>query len=587
MSPDQDPPGFASGRMVYRRLLVHAFAYWPILLVSMVGMIFMAASEAGFAALMRPLLDDAFGDGGGPLAQWVPLLLVALFLVRGIAEFAAHYSMRFVGRQIIKRLRAELFDRLLHMPVPRFQHQSSGELISRLTFNVEQVASAATDGFSVLLRDSLTVLILLGWMWYLNGLLTLTILIIAPLVALVVNAVTRRFRALSHGIQKNMSDVTHVVQEAIDGHRVVRIFGGQHYERQRFEIINEANRRLHMHLEGIRSAYTPFIQLLVAMVLAFIIWLATSAHMRTEVSPGTFVSFLTAMMLLLSPIQRLSNVNVTLQRGIAAGQNIFAVLDEAVEPDTGTQALAQVQGAIRFEQVGFHYPGTTHAVLHNLDLDIAAGETVALVGRSGSGKTTLMHLLPRFYTPTQGRILLDGHDLRDLPLKDLRRHMAYVGQEVVLFADTIEANIAYGHPEASAAAIRDAAQQANALEFIERLPEGFATPIGENGVRLSGGQRQRIAIARALLRNAPLLLLDEATSSLDNESERAVQEALQHLMRERTTLVIAHRLSTIEHADRIVVLDAGQVVETGRHADLLAQGGLYHHLYQMQFRESG
>jgi ATP-binding cassette, subfamily B, bacterial MsbA len=577
---------YDSGWSVYRRLLSYVFYYWPILVAATITMMIMAGTEAGFAALMKPLMDESFGAAESDLARWIPLLLILLFAVRGVAEFGATYSMRYVGRQIVKRLRRELFERLLVMPVQRFQHQSSGELISRLTYNVEQVAGAATDGFSVLVKDTLTVLVLLAWMFYLSVVLTLTILVIVPLVVLVVNVVSRQFRRLSHRIQGNMSDVTHVTQEVIEGHRVVRIFGGETYERERFEGINEGNRRLHMRMEGIKAAYVPIIQFIVALVLALIIWMATSDILGEQITAGTFVSFLTAMLLLLTPIRRLSNINVTLQRGIAAGQNIFAVLDETPERDTGHTPMERARGALRLENLSFRYEPGGPDVLRDIDLDIQPGESVALVGRSGSGKTTLVNLLPRFFHPTRGRILLDGHDLEDLRLRDLRRQIAYVGQDVTLFADTIAANIAYGRVESTEEEVREAAAAAHALEFIERLPDGFDTLIGENGVLLSGGQRQRLAIARALLRDAPLLILDEATSALDNESERMVQAALRNLMHTRTTVIIAHRLSTIEHADRIVVLDAGRVMEVGRHADLLARDGIYTHLYQLQFRDA-
>ena len=587
MMTERPPREYGSGWSVYRRLLSYAFYYWPILVGATITMMIMAGTEAGFAALMKPLMDESFGAAESDLARWIPLLLILLFAVRGVAEFGAIYSMRYVGRQIVKRLRRELFERLLVMPVQRFQHQSSGELISRLTYNVEQVAGAATDGFSVLVKDTLTVLVLLAWMFYLSVVLTLTILVIVPVVVLVVNVVSKQFRRLSHRIQGNMSDVTHVTQEVIEGHRVVRIFGGETYERERFEGINEGNRRLHMRMECIKAAYVPIIQFIVALVLSLIIWMATSDILGEQITAGTFVSFLTAMLLLLTPIRRLSNINVTLQRGIAAGQNIFAVLDEVPERDAGHTPMERARGALRLENVSFRYEPGGPDVLRDIDLDIQPGESVALVGRSGSGKTTLVNLLPRFFHPTGGRILLDGHDIEDLRLRDLRRQIAYVGQDVTLFADTVAANIAYGRVESTEAEVREAAVAAHALEFIERLPDGFDTLIGENGVLLSGGQRQRLAIARALLRDAPLLILDEATSALDNESERMVQAALRTLMHTRTTVIIAHRLSTIEHADRIVVLDAGRVMEVGRHADLLAREGIYTHLYQLQFRDAG
>ncbi|HSM27258.1 MAG TPA: lipid A export permease/ATP-binding protein MsbA [Thioalkalivibrio sp.] len=586
MNPDTVHAPYDSGMRVYKRLLAIAFLYWPLLLVATVTMMMMALTEAGFAALMKPLMDESFGESGSELARWIPLLLIVLFAVRGFAEFGATYSMRYVGRQVVKHLRRQLFERLLVMPVQHFQHQSSGELISRLTYNVEQVANAATDGFSVLVRDTLTIIVLLGWMLYLSVSLTLAVLVIAPFVVLVVKVVARRFRKISHRIQGNMSDVTHVTQEVIEGHRVVRIFGGEAYERERFDTINERNRHLHMRMEGVKAAYVPLIQFIIALVLAFIIWTATSDVLGKQVTAGTFVSFLTAILLLLTPVRRLSMINATLQRGIAAGQSIFAVLDQEAERDAGHTPMERARGSLRFERVSFRYEPEGPDVLRDVNLEIRPGESIALVGRSGSGKTTLVNLLPRFFRPTQGRILLDGHDLEDLRLRDLRRQIAYVGQNVTLFADSVAANIAYGRMGATPEEIRAAAEAAHALEFIERLPQGFDTEVGENGALLSGGQRQRLAIARALLRDAPLLILDEATSALDNESERMVQSALEHLMQTRTTVIIAHRLSTIERADRIVVLDAGQVAEIGTHAELLARDGLYTHLYRLQFRES-
>jgi len=580
------PQAYDSGWTVYRRLLSYAFVYWPLLAVATVAMLGMAATEAGFAALMKPLMDESFGEGDGhPLVAWIPAALIGLFLVRGLAEFGSVYLMRYVGRQVVKRLREQLFERLLQMPVQRFQDQSSGELISRVTYNVEQVATAATDGFSTLVRDSLTVLALLAWMFWLSPVLTLTILLVAPVLAVLVRIVTKSFRRISHRLQSNMGDVTHVTQEVIDGHRVVRIFGGEPYERERFEKINERNRRLHMRLLGIKAAYTPTIQFLVALVLAFVIWVATSDIGDDIVTAGTFVSFLTAMLLLLQPIRRLSMINATLQRGIAAGQNIFAVLDQEPEQDSGHVPLERAEGALAFENVSFRYQPEGPDVLQDIAFQVQPGENIALVGRSGSGKTTLVNLLPRFFHPTAGRILLDGHDLETIRLRDLRRQISYVGQNVTLFADTVAANIAYGRPGASEDEIREAARAAHALEFIEKLPQGMQTLVGEDGARLSGGQRQRLAIARALLRDAPILILDEATSALDNESERQVQEALDRLVRSRTTLVIAHRLSTVEHADRILVMDHGRIVESGRHADLIERGGVYTHLHRLQFRD--
>jgi len=580
---NREPEHYTGGE-VYRRLLGYSFAHWPWLLLSLITMIIVAATEVGFAALMRPLMDESFVARDPVAIKWVPLALIAVFALRGIAEFVSIYTMKYVGRMVVKQLRSSLFDHLLSMPVRYYDTTSSGQLISRLSYNVEQVAQAATDSVTVLVRDTLTIIVLLAWMFYLNWILSLAVLIIAPVVAVIVGQVTSRFRRVSHRIQGNMGDVTQVAQEVIEGNRVVKIFGGEAYERGRFESINESNRRLHMKMAFIHALHLPLVQFLVALALALIVWLATLESVVQDVTVGVFVSFITALMLLLTPIRRLTTVNETLQKGIAAGQSIFSLLDADRERDQGQQHLEHARGDIQFRRLGFAYDPDKGDVLKDIDLHIRPGETVALVGRSGSGKTTMVNLLPRFYEPQRGEVLLDGVDVRQYRLADLRNQVAYVGQHVTLFNDTIGRNIAYGSlGDVSEEDIVRAAEAAHAMEFIRRLPQGLDTPVGDNGVMLSGGQRQRLAIARALLKDAPILILDEATSALDTEAERHIQAALENLIRNRTTLVIAHRLSTIERADRIVVMQDGEIAETGRHDELLARDGIYARLYRLQF----
>jgi ATP-binding cassette, subfamily B, bacterial MsbA len=577
-------PEHYAGVEVYRRLLGYSLRYWPVLVLSVFAMMVVAATETGFAALMRPLMDSSFVGRDRSAIRWVPFAIIGIFAVRGVAEFTAAYTMKYVGRTVVKTLRSELFDHLLRLPVRHYDGATSGQLISRLSYNVEQVAATATDSISILIRDTLTVLGLLAWMFYLNWILTLAVLVIAPIVAVLVSQVTSRFRRISHRIQRNMGDVTQVTQEVIEGNRVVKIFGGEEYERARFEDIIERNRRLHMKMVFTHALHMPLIQFVAALAVAFIVWLATLESVVQNVTVGTFVSLITALLLLLTPIRRLTNVNQMLQKGIAAGQSIFALLDADTERDQGDLHIERARGDIQYRGVRFHYAPGKGDVLQGIDLHIRPGETVALVGRSGSGKTTLVNLLPRFYDPQEGQVLLDGVDVTRYRLGDLRHQIAYVGQHVTLFNDTIGRNIAYGSlGDVSEEDVVRAAEAAHAMEFIRRLPQGLDTPVGDNGVMLSGGQRQRLAIARALLKDAPILILDEATSALDTEAERHIQAALENLMRNRTTLVIAHRLSTVEGADRIVVMQDGAIVESGSHQELLGQGGVYARLHRLQF----
>ena len=577
----------APGAVVYRRLLGYALpAHWKLFSLAVFCMALSAATETGFAALMQPLLDGSFVERDPQIIRWVPLLLIALFLLRGIADFATKYGMSWIGRSVVKQLREELFRRFLTVPTAYYDQVSSGELMSKMAYHTEQVAASATTVVTTLIRDILTMLALLAWMFYISAVLTLVILVTAPLVALVVSRVSRRFRQLSRNIQTSVGDLGRLSGEVIDGHRVVRIFGGETDETERFERANHYNRRQHMKKIVTESVSVPLVQVIVGLAFAVIVYAATLPSVLETITVGAFVSFMTAMILLLTPVRRLINLNAELQKGIAAAESLFALLDQPGEPDHGQREIERARGAIAFRDVGFAYDAAKGDVLHGIELEIAPGETVAFVGRSGGGKSTLLKLLPRFYEVASGVIELDGIDIRELTLRSLRRQIALVSQDVTLFNATIAENVAYGgRRDADRNEVVAALRAAHAMPFIEQMPEGVDTVVGENGVMLSGGQRQRIAIARALLKDAPILILDEATSALDTESERHVQAALETLMQGRTTLVIAHRLSTVERADRIVALDGGRIVESGNHSELLARDGYYASLYRMQFEE--
>ncbi len=574
------------GSEIYRRLLRYARPHWRMFAIGIAGMAGFAAADVSFVALMRPLLDGSFVDKDPAIIKAMPWLILLLFVLRGVSAFASAFGMAWVGRQVIKTLRAELFGQYLRLPVAFFDQSSSGNLIAKLSYHTEQVAESTSNALTSVVRDGLTVIGLVSLMLYLEWRLACFILATGPLIAGLVSYVSHRFRRISTRIQDSMGDVTHVAEEAISGQRVVKLYDGVDYEEAHFATANEHNRHLHLKLVSTRAGSTATVQFIAAWAVAGIIFFATSPQMLDSMTPGTFVAFIGAMLSLLQPLKSLTTLNEKLQRGIAAAANIFELLNEPPEPQGGSATLDRAEGRIEFENLSFAYPGAEKPVLENLSLGVEPGQTVAFVGRSGSGKTTLLSLLPRFYDPSAGRILLDGLDIREYRLSSLRQQFALVDQNVTLFNDSIARNIAYGAlSDATQAQIEAAARGAHALEFIQALPKGFQTQVGQNGVLLSGGQRQRLAIARALLKPAPILILDEATSALDNESERAVQQALNALMQGRTTLVIAHRLSTIQGADLIVVMDAGRIVETGRHDELLAKGGHYANLYNLQFSD--
>ncbi len=576
-----------AAREVYGRLLGYARPYWRMFSLSILGMLVYAATEPFFAAMMKPLIDGSFVDKDEAVVRSMPIFLIVIFLVRGIAGFLNDYSLSWVGRRVVADLRRVMFEHLLRLPTAYYDAHGSGYILAKLTYNVENVASAATSAVTTLVRDGATVIGLMGYMLYLNARLSAIFLIIGPAMAGAVKYATKRFRRYSRRIQDRVGELTHVAQEAIDGHRVVKAFGGQAQAGRQFEFINEKTRSLQMKMVATEAASVPLVQLIAALAIAFIVYLSTMQGLRADITVGTFMSFVVAMGLLLPPVKRLTGVNSHLQRGIVAAQSLFELLDSAPEPDPGTRRLGRAAGRIEYLGVTHQYAPDKVPAIIDLNLALAPGEKVALVGRSGSGKTTIASLLPRFYDPTAGEIRIDGLPLRELRLADLRAQIALVSQDVVLFNDSVANNIAYGRAQPpTPAELERVAEAAHALEFIHALPQGFATMIGDRGVLLSGGQRQRLAIARAMLKDAPILILDEATSALDTESERHIQAALEKLMASRTTLIIAHRLSTIENADRIVVLMDGRIVEQGRHADLLALGGYYARLHRLQFHDA-
>ena len=568
---------------LYLRLLGYVRPYWKAFALTLLSMLVLAMTEPAIPAMMKPLLDGSFIEKDPVAIRLMPVLLVLLFLIRGISSYGSTFGLNWVSGKVVHDIRNAMFNQLINFPSGYFHHNPAGALISRITFNVNQVAQASSNALLILVKDSLAVIGLLAWMIYINWQLSLIFLIVVPIIALLMKLVSYRLRRLSTALQESMSDMTQSLDEAIKGNLVVKLFDGQEYENRRFWSASNRVRRMQLKIIATTAANVPTVQLVAVLALAIIIYIAASERFGSQFDVSTFVSYFTAMGLLFSPIKRLAKVNEQLQRALAASESIFDMLAEATETDTGSKQLSQVQGHLEFRDVSLHYTDEEAAALEGINLDIRPGQTIALVGKSGSGKTSLAALVPRFYEPTHGQILLDGVDLREIRLRNLRENISLVNQDIVLFNDTVAANIAYGAMrDASEAEIRAAAQAAHAMEFIDELPRGLQTAIGEEGTRLSGGQRQRLAIARALLKNAPILILDEATSALDTESERHVQKAIETLMAGRTSIVIAHRLSTIEHADRIVVMDEGRIIETGSHRELLDKGGAYWRLYEGQ-----
>jgi subfamily B ATP-binding cassette protein MsbA len=571
--------------ILYRRLLSHVVPYWRVFLLSIVSMVLLAATDPAIPALMQPLLNGAFIEKDPQTIAFMPFLFVGLFIIRSLAAYISGLSLNWVANKVIMDLRQTMFERFIDYPTSFFDANSSGSLMSRFTYDVTQIKDASTNAISTIVRDSLSVMGLLGWMFYIDWTLALICLLGAPIISIIVTIIKRRLRKMSRKVQDTMGDIHHVLAECFDAQKVIKLYGGQKVEKQRFFKTINAHRRFAMKFLSASVATGPAIQIFTAFLLAIIIYVATQQASSNNLLVGDFVSFFAAIAMILGPLKRLAGVNEHIQKGLAASESVFNILDTDIEPQSGDKKLTDVKGAIEFKNVSYRYPEAKTEALDSISLVIKPGETVALVGESGSGKTTLANLIPRFYELQAGTILYDDVDVAELSLLSLRKNIAYVSQDVVLFNDSVRNNIAYGDKnDASDEAIWAAAEAAYAIEFIKDLPEKMDTIVGEDGARLSGGQRQRLAIARALLKNAKLLILDEATSSLDTRSERHIQSALDNVKRGRTSLIIAHRLSTIENADHIIVLNKGYIVEEGKHDELLKLKKHYARLHQIQFR---
>lgn len=572
---------------LYRRLTTYSKQYWPWFIVAIGANVAYSGIDALFTYLMKPLLDKGFVQHDVKFLKWLPLLIIGLFALRSLMNLLGDYTMSKIARNIVLTFRQQIFDKLLHLPCRYYDQESSGQLLSLIVYNAAQVSSACTNALTQFVQSGFLALGLLIVLFTLSWQLSLLLLITGPVVAIAVKLSSKRLRELSRKTQDSMANIAHVAEEAIEGYRVVRIFGGEPYERKKFYKAVKTSMNQELKIIVAKAAGTSSVQMVGIFVLALLIYFATSklgaAHQLTA---GGFAAMIAAMLALLKPVKDLTTLNALIQRGLAGAETIFEMLDNPDERDEGQYETKRVQGAIEFKQVSFAYTAAVGPVLQDISFKIQPGQVVALVGRSGSGKSTIASLLPRFYDVEQGSIAVDGINIFDYKLRNLRQQFALVSQHVSLFNDTIANNIAYGclDRDVSEEEIRMAAKAAHAMEFIDQLPEGLNTLIGENGVLLSGGQRQRLAIARALLKDAPILILDEATSALDSESERYIQAALEAVMKNRTTLVIAHRLSTIESADNIIVMDAGRIIEQGTHQELLSQHGYYTKLYEMQFQ---
>ena len=581
---DKKKISFQDSFKLYKRMWSYMSEYWQRFAISIIAMVIAAATEPAFARIMKPLIDKGFIDQDRRAIIMTPLLVMGIFLVRAIASYLNDYLTNWLSGSVVEKMRRIMFERMLKLPVQYYDDNNSGRIMSRIIFDVTQITEAGFNIVTVTFKDGVTVIALLGLLFYTDWQLTLFCFFTLPFVLVLVRVLAHRLRRLSHSNQQQYGEMTQIITEAVQGQKVVKLFGGKDYEVKRFSHSIAAIKVNNVKQAATSSLNSGVSQFLVACALGMILYFAASKSKASGFTAGDFISFITAMIMIFAPIKRITSVTQSLQKGLTAAESVFEFLDVSEEENKGTKTISGVKQSISLQNVVFRYSTSERNIIDDVSLDVKVGETVALVGSSGSGKTTLANLIPRFYNINSGQILIDGVNITDIELHSLRDSIALVSQDVVLFNDTVYNNIAYGlqADATTAEKVTQAARLSNALEFIEQLPEGFQTQIGENGTRLSGGQKQRLAIARAILKNSPLLILDEATSALDNQSEKLVQEALDRLMQERTTVVIAHRLSTVLHADKIVVMERGRIVEIGRHDDLLAKGGVYAGLYNVQ-----
>jgi subfamily B ATP-binding cassette protein MsbA len=584
MNQPAPSPRAAPPRSVFRRLVGYAWPYRGTFFIGVLGMALFAATDGTLALFVKQFIDGTFYQKNSQVLWLIPIGAPILFLLRGLGDYAATYFPGRVGRRVIKAIRGDLFRHFLLLPTRYYDREGGAHLLSRLTYNVEQVAEAVTKSVTSLIRDTLTIAVLIGIIVHVNWRLALFVLILAPPLSWLIRNVTRSFRRYSGRIQSSMGDITSSVKEALDGQRVIKVFNAQEAEARDFEAVNEHNRRSNMKMINARATSNPVVQFIASLGLGGILWVALHQIQAGTMTPGDFMAFITATLMTTAPLKRLMDSFAPMQQGLAAGASIFEILDEPTEDFVSGKRIERLAGSIEFRDVSFEYTSEKGGVLHSVSLTVPAGKNIAIVGRSGSGKSTLVGLVPRFYDTTSGSVLVDGMDVRECNLRDLRHNVALVSQDVLLFNDSIRNNIAFGMENPDPKAVEKAAHIAYVDEFASVLPQGLDTLVGDRGSLLSGGQRQRIAIARALLKDAPILILDEATSALDNESERRIQEALVELKRGRTTLIIAHRLSTIEHADEIIVMEEGRISERGTHAELVVREGAYASLKRAEFR---